>query len=176
MKHLMKNLYEKSLRESQSQPRVEFLNRDLPSERHRDEIGEQKINADATLQSNASLPILAADAPNEPIDVKTLTGKHFKPKSKKLKHIKPHSKYRRTTAIIKEPVLEHEHSIHGSSLERDSNMRGHKGSLGSFDAKSITAFSLPKQHLSAQKHSAKKLRLSRKLKLTTAEGDADEAG
>ena len=85
----MKHLFEKGMRESHSQPRVEFLNNDLP---YVNRINVKELNTSvAALQNTTSVPIMRVADGQGAVDVKTLTSKHFKPKSKKLKHSGKHA-------------------------------------------------------------------------------------
>ena len=123
------------MRESQSQPRIESLNNDLPYDESKKEQHGTKMSQ---LQTQVSVPIMNPDG-NDGVDVKTLTSKHFKPKSKKAKHTRHHhANQRRTTAVIQG---NEESNLHESSLERDSHMIWRNNSIVSYDEKSVTALS-----------------------------------
>ena len=95
------------------------------------------------LQNTVSVPIINPDV-KDAVDVKTLTSKHFKPKSKKAKHTRHHhANQRRTTAVIQ--ANNEESNLPESSLERDSHMVWRNYSIVSHDEKSVTALSMPKK-------------------------------
>ena len=64
----MQNQFQRGMRESQSQPRIEILNDDLPYDSSKNDLGS-KISQ---LQNTVSVPIINPDDKDE-VDVKTLT-------------------------------------------------------------------------------------------------------